>query len=92
MTVSVGTEPRRSVAQRAALALLRGYQSARAGSVSPCRFYPSCSTYALEAVERHGAVAGMWLAARRIARCRPFGGHGVDLVPEERRSRRRGSR
>jgi putative membrane protein insertion efficiency factor len=46
-----------------------------------CRFYPSCSHYALEAVERHGARRGSWLAARRLARCRPLGGHGPDPVP-----------
>ncbi len=91
MTAVVGTGQRRSPAQRAALVLLRAYQAARAGSVSPCRFYPSCSAYAVEAVERHGAVAGLWLAARRIGRCRPFGGHGVDLVPDDLR-RRRGER
>lgn len=66
---------------RVALVALRAYQAARAGAVSPCRFYPSCSTYAVEAVERHGAPVGLWLAARRVARCRPFGGRGVDLVP-----------
>ena len=82
--------PRRSTAQRAALLALRAYQGARAGQVSPCRFFPSCSAYAVEAVERHGAAQGLWLAARRVARCRPFGGHGVDLVPLEAQSRRRG--
>lgn len=79
----------RPLGTRAALALLHAYQGARAGAVSPCRFYPSCSAYAVEAVERHGAARGLWLAARRIARCRPFGGHGVDLVPLET-GRRRG--
>jgi putative membrane protein insertion efficiency factor len=74
---------RRGPAQRAALGLLRAYQAARAGHVSPCRFYPSCSAYAVEAVERHGARRGLWLAARRVARCHPWGGHGVDLVPLE---------
>lgn len=77
------TAGRRSVPQRAVLRALRLYQGARASSVSPCRFYPSCSSYALEAVERHGTAAGLWLAARRLARCRPLGGHGVDLVPTE---------
>lgn len=76
-------QPLRSVGQRAALRALRAYQAARAGHVSPCRFYPSCSAYAVEAVERHGARRGLWLATRRIARCRPMGGHGVDLVPLE---------
>lgn len=47
-----------------------------------CRFTPTCSAYALEALERHGAVRGGWLALRRLARCRPGGGRGVDDVPE----------
>jgi putative membrane protein insertion efficiency factor len=46
-----------------------------------CRFAPSCSAYALEAVERHGAMRGGWLAARRILRCHPWGGAGFDPVP-----------
>ena len=46
-----------------------------------CRFYPSCSTYALEAFTVHGFWRGLALSARRLLRCRPFGPHGVDLVP-----------
>jgi hypothetical protein len=75
---------RRGPAQRALLASIRAYQGLRSGHVSPCRFYPSCSTYAAEAVERHGAWRGGLLALRRIGRCRPLGGHGVDLVPDAR--------
>lgn len=83
---------RRTLGQRAALGALHAYQSARAGQLSPCRFYPSCSAYAVEAVERHGARRGLWLAARRLARCRPLGGRGIDLVPLEvgRRRRKKG--
>jgi putative membrane protein insertion efficiency factor len=46
-----------------------------------CRFTPTCSAYALEAVERHGAIRGGWLAARRLMRCRPWGPSGYDPVP-----------
>jgi len=47
-----------------------------------CRFYPSCSAYALEALSRHGALRGGWLATRRLCRCHPWNPGGVDLVPE----------
>jgi uncharacterized protein len=46
-----------------------------------CRFYPSCSTYAVEAIRVHGAVRGGWLAARRVGRCHPWNPGGVDHVP-----------
>ena len=46
-----------------------------------CRYIPSCSQYAIEAVERHGAIKGGWLAAKRLLRCHPWGGHGFDPVP-----------
>jgi putative membrane protein insertion efficiency factor len=49
-----------------------------------CRFYPSCTAYAVEAVDRHGLVRGGWLAARRLARCHPWNPGGVDLVPASR--------
>ncbi len=52
-----------------------------------CRFQPSCSAYALQALERHGAVRGGWLAARRVARCNPWGGDGYDPVPPADRNR-----
>jgi len=57
------------------------YQAAASGRVSPCRFYPSCSNYAVEAFTVHGFWRGLGLSARRLGRCRPFGPHGVDLVP-----------
>ncbi|QJE00231.1 membrane protein insertion efficiency factor YidD [Massilia forsythiae] len=62
--------------------LLRGYQLL----VSPmlgqnCRFYPTCSNYAIEAVEVHGAARGGWLAVRRVCRCHPWNAGGVDPVP-----------
>ncbi|MDZ7677620.1 MAG: membrane protein insertion efficiency factor YidD [Acidimicrobiales bacterium] len=75
---------RRSAPTRALLGLVRTYQHLRAGRPSPCRFFPSCSSYALEALETHGAGRGTWLATRRICRCHPWGGHGIDLVPERK--------
>ena len=64
------------------IAVVRGYQIV----VSPllpaaCRYYPSCSAYAIEALQRHGAVRGSWLAIRRIGRCNPFRPGGFDPVP-----------
>lgn len=47
-----------------------------------CRYQPTCSAYAMEALEKHGAIKGTWLAARRIARCHPLGGSGIDNVPD----------
>ncbi len=71
------------------LALLRVYQVV----ISPmtpqtCRFYPSCSQYAVVAIRRHGALRGTWLAARRVLRCHPWNPGGVDDVPPVRPSRR----
>jgi hypothetical protein len=67
---------------RALRALVRGYQAVRAGRPSPCRFVPSCSVYAVEALEHHGAARGSWLTVRRLARCHPWGGAGYDPVPQ----------
>jgi putative membrane protein insertion efficiency factor len=63
---------------------VRGYRKLTAARPSPCRFDPSCSAYALEALERHGAARGSWLTVRRIARCHPWGGMGWDPVPERK--------
>ena len=80
------TDNRRSlpgrVAQRLALALLRLYKL----SISPlfagsCRFVPSCSDYARDAILEHGAARGCWLALRRLSRCHPLGSSGLDPVP-----------
>jgi uncharacterized protein len=66
---------------RAAIRVMEAYQAAASGRVSPCRFYPSCSQYAVEAFTEHGFWHALALTARRLVRCRPFGPHGVDLVP-----------
>ena len=61
---------------------IRGYQLLRGARPSPCRYWPTCSAYALEALEMHGALRGSWLAVRRVGRCHPWAGSGVDPVPE----------
>lgn len=68
--------------QGALVLIIRGYQL----WVSPllpaaCRYYPTCSAYAIQALEKHGAAKGTWLALRRIARCHPFRPGGYDPVP-----------
>lgn len=72
----------RKVVSKTLILFVRGYQV----SLSPllpaaCRYYPSCSAYAIEALEKHGPLRGSWLAARRIARCHPFRPGGYDPVP-----------
>ena len=61
---------------------VRPFLHALCGGECGCRYQPSCSQYALEAVGRHGAAGGSWLALKRIARCHPWGGCGHDPVPE----------
>lgn len=66
----------------AVLGAIRFYQRGISPFLPPaCRYTPTCSKYAIEAVETHGLVRGGWLAARRVARCHPFGGRGWDPVP-----------
>jgi putative membrane protein insertion efficiency factor len=78
------TAPAVSVPQRLLLALLRGYQLLFSPMFTgSCRFVPSCSAYAVEAVTRFGVVRGSALALRRLGRCRPLAPHGFDPVPHE---------
>lgn len=70
-----------SPAARFAHWFVRLYQSAFSGRPSPCRYVPSCSSYALESLESHGFLRGTWLSVRRLARCHPWGGSGWDPVP-----------
>jgi uncharacterized protein len=76
------SRPTRSPLAGLVASMVRFYQRLTVGRASPCRFTPGCSTYALEAVETHGAFRGSWLAARRLIRCHPWGGHGFDPVPD----------
>lgn len=71
-----------SAAARLLIVLLTGYRRFVSPLLGPrCRFYPSCSAYALEAVQVHGALRGSWLAVRRLSRCHPFHPGGLDPVP-----------
>lgn len=65
--------------------LLRGYQLLVSPMLGPsCRFYPTCSSYAIEAIQVHGAARGSWLTVRRVCRCHPWNPGGVDPVPPAR--------
>lgn len=77
-----------SISQHVVLGVIRGYQlvlspllHALGGPGCGCRFQPTCSVYAMEAVRSHGVIRGCWLAAKRLGRCQPWGGHGYDPVP-----------
>jgi uncharacterized protein len=69
---------------RALIRVIGGYQLARAGRPTGCRYVPSCSEYAQETLQEYGALRGGWMAVKRVARCNPWGGHGVDPVPDRR--------
>lgn len=81
--------PRRSLIERGAIALCTGLILFYRHAISPmfppcCRFTPTCSRYALDALRIHGFARGSWLALKRIARCNPWGGSGYDPVPPPR--------
>ena len=79
---------RRGVGISAALLALRFYQAFLSPlMIGSCRFYPSCSRYAYEAIEVHGVAQGAWLALRRLLRCHPFTRGGFDPVPAEKGTR-----
>ena len=70
------------MAKRAILFLIRVYRRYISPLFPPCcRFYPTCSTYAMQGVEKYGALKGGWLAVKRILRCNPFNDGGYDPVP-----------
>ena len=72
----------RALAANALVLLIRAYQFAlRPLLAGTCRYQPSCSEYAVEAVQRHGAWRGSWLSMKRVARCHPWGRGGFDPVP-----------
>ncbi len=79
-----------TLGQGASIGLIRLYQWFVSPLLAPsCRFAPSCSEYAAEAVTRHGVMLGCWLALGRLLRCHPWGGSGYDPVPDAVGRRRR---
>lgn len=76
--------------KRLLIGLIHFYQRAISAKTPPsCRFTPTCSAYAIEALERFGVIRGSLLAIWRILRCNPWGGHGYDPVPEKKERKRR---
>ena len=64
---------------------IKGYRLILSPILGPsCRFQPTCSSYALEALEKHGLIRGTWLTLKRLAKCHPWGDYGIDPVPEKK--------
>jgi len=83
-----GVPPLRRAISAIVCAPIHAYRYAISPMLPPsCRYFPSCSEYALEAIRRHGALTGSWLAVNRICRCHPWSAGGLDPVPERARSR-----
>jgi putative membrane protein insertion efficiency factor len=78
---SSGRRRTRSWTARLALRTIGGYQKVSSARAPSCRYDPTCSQYAAEAIDAHGVVRGTWLAIRRLGRCHPWGGNGYDPVP-----------
>jgi hypothetical protein len=76
-----GTSPTPTLAARLLIVPIRGWQQLSKRLAPRCRFHPSCSHYAVEALELHGARRGAWLAVRRVGRCHPWNPGGLDPVP-----------
>lgn len=77
-------EQMKAVPKQLAIGTLRFFQLCISPLYRPCcRFYPSCSQYAVDAISKFGVIRGMWLAMARLARCHPLANDGVDLVPEQ---------
>jgi len=73
--------------QTLVIALIRLYQKTLSLVIGgECRFYPTCSAYAIEAIEKHGVITGSWLALKRIGRCQPLHPGGLDPVPNKKQS------
>lgn len=88
--VDDGAAPRPGILARLLAGLVRGYQLVVSPWFAPtCRYYPSCSTYAIDALRTHGAIRGAGLAAWRLLRCNPWSKGGVDPVPPRGQRRRR---
>jgi putative membrane protein insertion efficiency factor len=83
-TESPGAHRRASASAKALLLMITAYRYLISPLLpSRCRFYPTCSAYAAEAIQRHGALQGGRLALKRLSKCHPWGSHGVDLVPND---------
>ncbi len=71
--------------ERRLISLIRGYQRFISPLLPPaCRYLPTCSDYALEAIRTHGSLHGLWLGGKRLCRCHPWGGSGWDPVPQKK--------
>jgi hypothetical protein len=88
----MSAEPRLGAVARLLAAGVRGWRVLSTRLPPRCRFYPSCSAYALEALQEHGAARGTWLSVRRIGRCHPWHPGGLDPVPPTNRRSPRAAR